>query len=34
MRNNGLAILPSLIWLKALEFAKDEYLTKYNSPDG
>ena len=30
-RNNGLAILPSLVWLKALELAKDE---KYNIPEG
>jgi len=30
-RNNGLAILPSLVRLKALELAKDE---KYNIPEG
>ncbi len=30
-RNNGLAILPSIVRLKALELAKDE---KYNIPEG
>ena len=30
MRNNGLASLPSLMWLEALELVKDE---KYNIPN-
>ena len=30
-RNNGLAILPSLVRLKAIELAKDK---KYNIPEG
>ena len=30
-RNNGIAILPSLVRLKALELAKDK---KYNIPEG